>query len=175
LCPLATTWETPFRRLRTSRSWSSRRSLWLGNLIATEKAISRPSGLTDGVCALTRQEVSRLDTFRRLYNQTRPHRALDRHTSAEAFKARIKALPTKPTTPPTSTLRLRGDTIDLDGKLTIRYAGKLRHLGIGRQHAGTRVRMLINDRDISVLNLAGQLLGDYTIDPNRNYQTRNKT
>ncbi len=35
--------------------------------------------------------------------------------------------------------------------------------------------MLINDRDIRVLNLTGQLLGDYTIDPNRNYQTRNKT
>jgi transposase InsO family protein len=116
-----------------------------------------------------------LDTFRRLYNQTRPHRALGRHTPAEAFKARIKARPTKPDKPPASSLRLRRDTVDLDGKLTIRYAGQIRHLGIGRRFAGTRVRMLINDRDIRVLNLAGQLLGDYTINPNRNYQARNKT
>jgi transposase InsO family protein len=116
-----------------------------------------------------------LDTFRRLYNQTRPHRALGRHTPAEAFKARIKARPTKPTKPPTSQLRLRRDTVDLDGKLTIRYAGQLRHLGVGRRYAGTRVRMLINDREIRVLNHAGQLLGNYTINPNRNYQTRNKT
>jgi transposase InsO family protein len=116
-----------------------------------------------------------LDTFRRLYNHTRPHRALGRHTPAEAFKARIKARPTKPAKPPTSQLRLRRDTVDLDGKLTIRYTGQIRHLGVGRHFAGTRVRMLINDRDIRVLNLAGQLLGHYTINPNRNYQTRNKT
>ena len=116
-----------------------------------------------------------LDTFRRLYNQTRPHRALGRHTPAEAFKARIKARPAKPDKPPASQLRLRRDTVDLDGKLTIRYAGQLRHLGVGRRYAGTRVRMLVNDRDIRVLNYAGQLLGDYTIDPNRNYQTRRKT
>src|SRR5262249_29115726 len=113
-----------------------------------------------------------LDRFRRLYNQTRPHRALGRRTPAEAFKARIKP---KPTQPPTSTLRLRRDPVDLDGKLTIRYAGQLRHLGVGRRHAGTRIRMLINDREIRVLNYAGQLLGDYTIDPTRNYQTRRKT
>lgn len=123
------------------------------------------------LAALQRQ----LDTFRRLYNHHRPHRALGRHTPAEAFKARIKARPTKPAKPPTSQLRLRRDTVDLDGKLTIRYAGQIRHLGIGRRYAGTRVRMLINNRDIRVLNLAGQLLGDYTIDPNRNYQARNKT
>jgi transposase InsO family protein len=118
---------------------------------------------------------AQLDRFRRLYNQTRPHRALGRHTPAEAFKARIKARPTKPATPPASQLRLRRDTVDLDGKLTIRYAGQIRHLGVGRRFAGTRVRMLINDREIRVLNLAGQLLGDYTIDPSRNYQARNKT
>jgi transposase InsO family protein len=117
---------------------------------------------------------TQLDRFRRLYNQTRPHRALGRHTPAEAFKARIKAQPTSPAKPP-SQLRLRRDTVDLDGKLTIRYAGQIRHLGIGRRYAGTRVRMLINDRDIRVLNLAGQLLGNYTINPDRNYQARNTT
>ena len=117
---------------------------------------------------------TQLDRFRRLYNHTRPHRALGRHTPAEAFKARIKAGPVKPAKPPTSQ-RLRRDTVDLDGKLTIRYAGQIRHLGVGRRYAGARVRMLVNNRNIRVLNLAGQLLGDYTIDPNRNYQTRNKT
>lgn len=35
--------------------------------------------------------------------------------------------------------------------------------------------MLVNDREIRVLNHAGQTLGDYTIDPKRNYQTRRKT
>jgi len=72
-----------------------------------------------------------------LYNHTRPHRALGRRTPAEAFNARIKAWPTKPATPPASQLRLRRDTVDLDGKLTIRYAGQIRHLGVGRRFAGT--------------------------------------
>jgi transposase InsO family protein len=134
------------------------------NWLATQPKVT-------SLTALQRQ----LDQFRRLYNQTRPHRALGRHTPAEAFKARIKARPTKPDKPPTSSLRLRRDAVDLDGKLTIRYAGQIRHLGVGRRFAGTRVRMLINDRDIRVLNRAGQLLGDYTINPDRNYQTRNKT
>jgi transposase InsO family protein len=123
------------------------------------------------LAALQRQ----LDTFRRLYNHTRPHRALGRHTPTEAFQNRIKARPTKPDKPPASQHRIRRDTVDLDGKLTIRYAGQLRHLGVGRRYAGTRVRMLVNDRNIRVLNHAGQLLGDYTIDPKRNYQARNKT
>jgi hypothetical protein len=35
--------------------------------------------------------------------------------------------------------------------------------------------MLINNRGIRVLNLAGQTLGDYTIHPDHNYHTRNKT
>jgi hypothetical protein len=137
----------------------------------TEKNWLATQPKATSLAALQRQ----LDTFRRLYNTTRPHRALGRHTPAEAFKARIKARPVTPDKPPASQLRLRRDTVDLDGKLTIRYAGQLRHLGVGRRHAGTRVRMLINDREIRVLNYAGQLLGDYTIDPNRNYQARHKT
>jgi hypothetical protein len=35
-----------------------------------------------------------LDAFRRYYNEIRPHRALGRRTSASAYAARPKAVPT---------------------------------------------------------------------------------
>jgi len=42
----------------------------------------------------TAQLQAQLDTFRRYYNQVRPHRALDRRTPAQAYAARPKAVPT---------------------------------------------------------------------------------
>jgi hypothetical protein len=67
--------------------------------------------------------------------------------------------------------RVRTDRIDADGKVTLRHAGRLYHIGIGRAHARTRVLMLVHDLHIRVINAAtGELLRDLTIDPDRNYQ-----
>jgi hypothetical protein len=67
--------------------------------------------------------------------------------------------------------RVRTDRIDADGKVTLRHAGKLYHIGVGRTHARTRVLLLVQDLDIRVINAAtGELLRQLTLDPARNYQ-----
>jgi transposase InsO family protein len=115
-----------------------------------------------------------LDRFTREYNTNRPHRALGRRTPLEAFTARTKASPTPPSTAALAEHRVRRDIVDSDGKLTLRYAGKLRHLGVGTRFAGTPVRILVADRDVRVLANSGQQLGRYRLDPTRNYHARIK-
>ena len=111
-----------------------------------------------------------LGTFAAHYNHQRPHRSLPhRATPATAYAARPKAVPGDPGT--ASHDRVRADRVDADGKLTLRHAGKLYHIGIGRTHARTRVLMLVHDLEIRVINAAtGELLRELTLDPSRNYQ-----
>ena len=67
--------------------------------------------------------------------------------------------------------RVRTDRVDADGKLTLRHAGRLHHIGIGRTHARTPVLMLVRDLHIRIVNAAtGELLRELTLDPTRNYQ-----
>jgi hypothetical protein len=65
---------------------------------------------------------------------------------------------------------IRHDTVDQFGKLTLRYASRLHHLGIGRAHAGTKVLILITATTITVIaQPTHQLIATHTIDPDRNY------
>jgi transposase InsO family protein len=111
-----------------------------------------------------------LDAFTAYYNTRRPHRSLPhRATPATTYHARPKAVPGQPRT--ASHDRIRTDRVDADGKLTLRYNGKLHHIGIGRTHARTRVLMLVHDLEVRVINAAtGELLRDLTLDPSRDYQ-----
>src|SRR4051812_42991819 len=58
-----------------------------------------PDGDDSRVCELSftatdlTELQAQLDTFRDYYNTVRPHRALHRHTPAEAYTARPKAAP----------------------------------------------------------------------------------
>lgn len=124
--------------------------------------------------ATSMQELSaELDRFRYHYNHERPHRANERRTPAQAYSAELKASP--PGLPSAEHHRIRIDKIDNDGKATIRYAGKLRHLGLGRNNCGKRIIMLVKDADVTVVEMStGEILGNYTIDPNRNYQPKRK-
>jgi transposase InsO family protein len=113
---------------------------------------------------------TQLDTFAGIYNTQRAHRALPpRTTPAQAYNALPKA------TPPTSTsidehIRIRRDTVDDCGKLTLRYAGRLHHLGIGTEHAGTKVLILVTATTVTVLATPDyQLIGSHHINPDRNY------
>src|SRR2546430_1027504 len=55
--------------------------------------------------------------------------------------------------------RVRTDRIDQFGKLTLRNAGRLHHIGIGRTHADTRVLVLIQHLNIPTIHAAtGQLI-----------------
>lgn len=114
-----------------------------------------------------------LDEFRIIYNTQRPHRAHPGGlTPEQAYLARPKA---SPTGQPHAHLRIRHDTVDQFGKLTLRHGSRLHHLGIGRAHAHTPALILVTDNTVTVLSKTGyQVLSTHTIDPNKNYW-RNQT
>ena len=114
---------------------------------------------------------AQLDTFIDEYNHHRPHRSLPQQaTPATAYAARPKAQPGKRTD---THNRVRRDRVDDTGSLTLRHAGRLHHIGVGRTHARTHVLMLIQDLDIRIINAAtGELIRQLTIDPTRDYQPR---
>jgi hypothetical protein len=117
---------------------------------------------------------AQLDRFAAYYNNVRPHRALGRRTPAQAFAARTKASPRRKAITVPAEHRVRRDRIDKTGKVTLRYRSKLLHLGIGRRLAGARVRLLVADRDVRVINDNGELLAHFTIDPTKQYQTQTR-
>ena len=116
---------------------------------------------------------TQLDQFRTIYNEQRPHRALGRQTPKQAFDATLKATPDSK--PLTVHYRVRRDIIDQFGKLTLRRAGTLHHLGVGNTHARKAVLILTDEAQATVTDqTTGEILGIYDIDPNRNYWA-NKT
>uniref|UniRef100_UPI0027408BD1 integrase core domain-containing protein n=1 Tax=Actinoplanes sp. RD1 TaxID=3064538 RepID=UPI0027408BD1 len=111
-----------------------------------------------------------IDVFVDEYNHRRPHRSLThRATPAAAYHARPKATPGTNTS--TSHDRVRKDKISKAGTITLRVAGRLRHIGIGKTYAGTYVLLLVHNLDVRVLDATtGELLRELTIDPQRDYQ-----
>jgi len=110
---------------------------------------------------------AQLDRFRHHYNEQRPHRATGRTTPAEAYTARIKAVPRGR---PGTHFRVRLDTIDRFGKLTLRRAGRLHHLGVGREHATRPALILVTEHDATVVDSrTGELLSSHRIEPDKNY------
>jgi hypothetical protein len=95
-----------------------------------------------------------LDRFGAYYHTVRPHRALGRRTPAEAFASRTKAKPRRAGLTIASHHRVRRDRIDPGGNVTLRCHSRLLHLGVGRRYAGTRVMLLVNDRDVRVITTA---------------------
>ena len=110
-----------------------------------------------------------LDTFRSIYNDTRPHRALPhRATPTTIYRTRPKATPAGRDD---RHYRVRRDTIDTSGVVTLRLDGRLHHIGIGRTHARTHVILLVDDLHVRVIDAAtGELLRQLTIDTSRDYQ-----
>jgi transposase InsO family protein len=121
-----------------------------------------------------RQLQAQLDTFRRYYNDLRPHRALGRRTPAHAYTARPKAVPTGIPFHP-GHYRTRHDRIDPSGVFTLRHNSRLHHIGIGRRHAGKHILVLVHDLHIRVLTTDGELLRELQLDPTKDYQPQPKT
>ena len=72
-----------------------------------------------------------LDTFSSYYNTRRPHRSLPhRATPAIAYAARPKATPGSRSADTHD--RVRADIIGTTGTVTLRHAGRLYHIGVGR-------------------------------------------
>lgn len=112
---------------------------------------------------------AQLDHFVDYYNNVRPHRAINRRTPNDAFNARTKARPQlTPTT--IDGYRLRHDTVDGYGKITLRHKGRLHHIGLGRTHAVKTVAVLVAGRNIRVLSTDGTLIRELELDPARDYQ-----
>ncbi len=119
------------------------------------------------------EELQRiLDTFSDYYNTRRPHRALNRKTPAFAYTLIPKASPLAPNDP--NLWRVRYDTVDNHGKISLRYGNKMLHLGIGRSHARTDIVALIHNTEAVVIALDGTVLGEYDINPNHGYQPKRK-
>ncbi len=112
-----------------------------------------------------------IEVFVDEYNHRRPHRSLpQRATPATAFHTRPKAAPGTERDSDTHD-RVRHDKINKAGTVTLRVAGQLRHIGIGRTYAGTYVILLVQDLHVRVVHAAtGELLRELTIDPRRDYQ-----
>lgn len=112
-----------------------------------------------------------IDTFVTTYNHHRGHSSLPhRAIPATLYDSMPKALP-GPSRDADTHDRVRHDRIDGSGTVTLRVAGQLRHIGIGRTHARTHVILLVHDLDVRVVNATtGELLRELTIDPTRNYQ-----
>ena len=113
---------------------------------------------------------TQLDWFADYYNTIRPHRALGRRTPAVAFTARPKATPRTSAPTIADHYRVRHDTIDTTGVITLRHNSRLHHIGIGRRHARTPVLVLVHDLEIRVITHDGELLRELTLDPTRDYQ-----
>jgi transposase InsO family protein len=109
-----------------------------------------------------------LDQFREHYNEQRPHRALQRTTPGHAYRATPKAAPADARAQ--AHYRLRYDRLDSKGKMTLRRAGRMHHLGIGAKHARKRVLALTDDHHVTVTDLAtGEVLSMHLIEPNKTY------
>jgi transposase InsO family protein len=117
---------------------------------------------------------AQLDDFRSYYNTARPHRALGRRTPLEAYQARPKAVPTGIALDDAA-WRVRHDTVDACGKLTLRHRSRLHHIGIGRRHAGKCVLILVHELHVRITTTDGELLRDFQLDPDRDYQPQPKT
>ena len=111
-----------------------------------------------------------LDRFAVEYNTGRPHRSLPHQaTPAAVYAARPKAGPGDRSSDTHD--RVRDDRISKTGSVTLRHNGRLHHIGIGRTYAGTYVRLLVQDLDIRIVDLAtGELLRELVLDPSRDYQ-----
>jgi transposase InsO family protein len=112
-----------------------------------------------------------LDAFVEQYNDHRPHRSLPHHaTPATIYTTRPKATPSTDRTADSHD-RVRHDKIDKAGSVTLRVAGRLRHIGVGRTYARTDVILLVHDLHVTIVNAAtGEILRDLTIDPRLDYQ-----
>jgi hypothetical protein len=115
------------------------------------------------------QLQTQLDAFVEAYNHRRPHRSLPHQaTPATAYTARPKATPGERLD---THDRVHTDRIDQAGVITLRVAGRLHHIGVGRTYTGTRVLILVQDLNITIVNAAtGELLRQLTLNPTKDYQ-----
>jgi len=111
---------------------------------------------------------AQLDAFREVYNEHRPHRAIERQTPGEAYRAIPKDQPSGPGG--RGHFRVRYDTTDSKGAMTLRRAGRLHHLKIGAAHDRRRVLAIVGEQEVTVVALdTGEILSAHRIEPDKGY------
>jgi transposase InsO family protein len=116
-----------------------------------------------------RELQRQVDRFVRYYNEIRPHRARGRMTPRSAFEARDKARPSRPAIERLHDVRVRQDRISDGGTVSLRYRGRLHHIGVGRDHRRKRVIMLVSGLEVRIITRDGELLRELTLDPTKTY------
>jgi transposase InsO family protein len=111
-----------------------------------------------------------LEDVVRYYNDVRPHRGINRRTPSVAYNARAKAKANTLINDPH--WRIRTDTVDVRGHVTLRYFGQLRHLNVGWAYRGQVIRLYVLDDVVTFANEDGEFIGETRIDPNRDYQPK---
>jgi transposase InsO family protein len=116
------------------------------------------------------QLQSQLDEFRHIYNTARPHRALAMKTPEESYLATIKATPQ--VAKEAEHYRVRHDKVDQFGKVSIRRAGKMHHLGVGISHQFKTVFLVVDHYKVSVIEKkTGEILSQHEVAPSKAYWT----
>lgn len=116
------------------------------------------------------QLQSQLDEFQDLYNNKRGHKALAMKTPSHCYEATVKAgVQNKPQE---GFYRIRYDRVDRFGKLSLRRAGQLHHLGVGIKHREKLIIMIIAYDNVTVSDKrTGEILSEHTIDDDKKYWT----
>jgi len=79
-------------------------------------------------------------------------------------------LPASTLTDNGAVFRIRHDTVDQFGKLTLRHGSRLHDLGIGITHAHTPALILVAATTVTVISKTNhQILSSHHIDPDKNY------
>jgi len=119
--------------------------------------------------ATTLQELqAQLDQFREHYNTARPHRAHGT-TPAAAYAASPKAAAAG-NRPDAVHYRVRYDHVGSNGKISLRHAARMHHLGIGANHRGTPVLLIADQHTVTVIALrTGEIIATNTIEPDKTY------
>ncbi len=111
-----------------------------------------------------------LNEFKSVYNTQRPHRALEMKTPQRAYEATIKATPK--VAKEKEHYRIRHDIVDKFGKLSLRRAGIMHHLGVGIQQRHKKVFIIVDHFKVSVVEKkTGELLSRHEIQPGRSFWT----
>jgi hypothetical protein len=96
---------------------------------------------------------------------------VQRATPGQAYRALPKA---GPAGTPRGSCRLRYDHVDATGKVGIRHAGRMHHLGIGAASRGKEILAITDPGSVTVIELrTGEILSTHDIDPGHTYW-RNK-
>jgi transposase InsO family protein len=115
-----------------------------------------------------------VDEFVQIYNDRRAHTSVGKVPPVVAYRRLPKDVPHEAGAG--THYRIRHDRIDKTGTVSLRRAGRMHHISLGRPLHGTPVILIIDDLNIRVVNKeTGELIRDLTLNPDIGYQPRFKT